>query len=62
MYCFKASFPPNHFLAASSFRDCNPILPEHFFERTEGVRESLGRKITEMCMIDDNCIDMSAYT
>lgn len=28
--CFKESFVPNCFLAANIFRDCNPILPEHF--------------------------------
>jgi len=40
--------------------DGNAILPEHFFERGECVRESLRRKITEMFMINGTCIDMSA--
>lgn len=47
-YCFKAPFAPNHFLAASSFRDCNPILPEHFLGQ-EKVSEYLWEEKSLKC-------------
>lgn len=45
-YCFKESFVSTSFLATNSFRDFNPILPDHFLRREKC--QSISEKKTHL--------------